>query len=334
MDKFISAKVKDNINKMLIRLTQQELNILSEPNSPYKLVDKTKNGMYIPNGIPVQLIRKYAKKISKAITGEEVKLDTTKGKDKYLMQDALFSLIANYVANSIISTIEFEKVFSGDPAFYSRKTVSKIVRVEDKTKLPNKGKSGVVYVTSDNEKAYEYSEGKYQEIADKNLVGVTRITSEVTLQDGSVVKESIIVDNVWDSYSDKIKRLGSTLSPGDEMRLHYAPEELEKHKELQIKEYTNMNVEDIKAQSVYMDYMSDVFKKQLLIDHIRAIDPDKFKTYCNAHNIKFETAISKIYEDDDFYKEIYNLYEEIHESVENELESQLDPYEGITVADA
>jgi hypothetical protein len=50
-----------------------------------------------------------------------------------------------------------------------------------------------------------------------------------------------------DSFSDKIKRLGSTLSPGDEMRLHYTDEELAKYPELAISDYTNMNVEDINA---------------------------------------------------------------------------------------
>lgn len=97
------------------------------------------------------------------------------------------------------------------------------------------------------------------------------------MKDGSVVKQDIIVDDVYDTFSDKIKRLGSTLSPGDEMRLHYTPEELEKYKELSITDYTNINVEDINAQSVFADHIRTNFKKQLLIDHIRAIDPESLK---------------------------------------------------------
>lgn len=136
-DTFISEEIKTNINSILISLTKHELDRLSEPNSPYKMVKK-QNGMYLPEGVPAQLIRRYAKSISKALGGEEVTIATTQGADMYLMQDALFSLIASYVANSAISTIEFEKVFSGDPAFYKRSTVEKTQRVKNKSSLPKR----------------------------------------------------------------------------------------------------------------------------------------------------------------------------------------------------
>jgi hypothetical protein len=111
------------------------------------------------------------------------------------------------------------------------------------------------------------------------------------------------------------------------MRLHYTPEELEKYKELSITDYTNVNVEDINAQSVFADHIRTNFKKQLLIDHIRAIDPEKFKKYCEKNGIDFEKSIAKIYNSSDFFNEIYNLYSEIHSKVDKELAQQVDPYD-------
>jgi hypothetical protein len=83
---------------MLIGATKQELEKLSDENSPYKMVSK-RNGKYIPNGIPTQLILSYANKISKALENKGVYFETTQGLDETVAQDALFSLIANYVAN-------------------------------------------------------------------------------------------------------------------------------------------------------------------------------------------------------------------------------------------
>jgi hypothetical protein len=53
-----------------------------------------------------------------------------------------------------------------------------------------------------------------------------QITERVTLANGQTAESSIYVDIVNDSFSDKIKRLGSTLSPGDEVRPSYTDEEL------------------------------------------------------------------------------------------------------------
>jgi hypothetical protein len=104
------------------------------------------------------------------------------------MQDALFSLIASYVANSAISVIEFEKVFSGDPAFYKRSTVEKTQRVKNKSSLPKKGKSGVVYITDNNEAVYIYDGNQYKPLKDLSGYGVERISTTIQMKDGSAVK--------------------------------------------------------------------------------------------------------------------------------------------------
>jgi len=76
---------------------------------------------YKPTGIPVGLLNKYANAIHGKINNKQTKDAYSDLENSTILSDALFSLIANYAVNSAISIIEFEKVFSGDPAFYSRK---------------------------------------------------------------------------------------------------------------------------------------------------------------------------------------------------------------------
>lgn len=330
---FISQEIKTSINEMLIGATKQELDKLSDENSPYKMVSK-RNGKYIPNGIPTQLILSYANKISKTLENKGTYFETTQGLDETVAQDALFSLIANYVANQAISVIEFEKVFSGDPAFYSIKNAETPKRVKDKSSLPKEGKSNVLYITEDDGVAYKWNGKSYIKQSTEDVTTMQQITERVTLANGQTAESSIYVDIVSDSFSDKIKRLGSTLSPGDEMRLSYTDEELQKYPDLAITNYTNMNVEDINAQSMFIDHVSSIFERQLLIDHIRAIDKSKLEEYCKNNNVNFEKTIAAIYEDDDVFKSVYNLYEDIKPKIKKELKSQLKPYNDITVCDA
>jgi hypothetical protein len=210
---------------MLIGATKQELEKLSDENSPYKMVSK-RNGKYIPNGIPTQLILSYANRISKALENKGVYFDTTQGLDETVAQDALFSLIANYVANQAISVIEFEKVFSGDPAFYSIKNAEKANRVKNKASLQKEGKAGVLYIAQDTGTAYKWNGTSYVKQNAEDVSSMQQITERITLSNGQTTESSIYVDVVNDNFSDKIKRLGSTLSPGDEMRLSYTEEEL------------------------------------------------------------------------------------------------------------
>jgi len=94
------------------------------------------------------------------------------------------------------------------------------------------------------------------------------------------------------------------------LRLYYSKEELEKggRKMLSIDSYTNMNVEDVEMKSVFMDTIEKSFRKQLLIDNIRMLDFDKFNKYCSEHGISFGDGIDKIYKDDKFFKEIYDMF--------------------------
>ena len=55
------------------------------------------------------------------------------------------------------------------------------------------------------------------------------------------------IDFVTDKHSDKIKRLGAILSPGQKMRTDYPDYILKKYPELRSTKYTVLNIGDIKS---------------------------------------------------------------------------------------
>jgi hypothetical protein len=188
-----------------------------------------KTGMYVPKGIPEQLLNRYTKILQEADYGSYGNAYDSED----LLHHALFSLIGSHVANTAVSIIEVEKIFSGDPAFYKKKAL--------------KSKS--------------------------------KITIDYQFESGEIASEEVEVENLQDVFSDKIKRLGGTLSPGQELRLDFTDEELEFDPTLKCTKYTNLNVEDINIPSLFLDEIEKQFKKQLVVDMIRSGKPKGFTTF-------------------------------------------------------
>ena len=294
------------INRKLIDQTEKELFRISRPGSPLQLAEyNSRTGFYIPKGIPEQLLNRYTKILQESGYGSFGKAYDAED----LLHHALFSLIGSHVVNTATSIIEVEKIFSGDPAFYKKKT------------LKNKSK----------------------------------ITIDRTFDTGEIASEEVEVENLDDVFSDKIKRLGGTLSPGQELRLDFNDEELEFDPTLKCTKYTNLNIEDIKIPSLFLDEIRDQFKKQLLVDIIRSNTPKGFTTFLtNLQNerkntnerlkkegknlrpeITFEGAIDKIYSDNKVFEQMWALLtDKERSSIEDMLQQQMSPYEKITVSDA
>jgi hypothetical protein len=189
-----------------------------------KEIDKSVDPYIIPRAIPNQLVQEY-KRLFKAANYNKEDLKSlytaTKG-----AADIALSIVGNFVAGSMISTIEVEKVITGDPAFY-----------------------------------------KWKYFLDKNK---KRVQQKVTI-DGITLG----VDILDEKDTDKIKRLGSVLSPGSELRLDYTEDILKRFPELRGRKYTNANISDISAKSVYIDDLKLRFGKQLLADYVRKNRPDQ-----------------------------------------------------------
>ena len=69
------------------------------------------------------------------------------------------------------------------------------------------------------------------------------------------------IDFVTDKHSDKIKRLGAILSPGQKLRTDYPDYILKKYPELRSTKYTVLNVGDIKSKSEYLTEIRSIFAK-------------------------------------------------------------------------
>ncbi|QWM90615.1 hypothetical protein [uncultured phage cr61_1] len=291
----------DSINEYLVNKTLQELLVISQP-GPLLLVEN-KDGQHLPKYIPAQFLEVYRKLLS------DSKLFGTAGiyNNKAVLASTLFSLIGNYVVNSQISTIEIEKVFSGDPAQY-------------KWKGSKTSKSKVTAIIN----------GNTYEIVDKVL-------------------------NLSDLHSDKIKRLGSMLSPGLEVRNQYNGYEeilldIPNHTK-----YTVLDIEDVKAPSLFYELTKQNFKVLLVVDKIRngKVDEylDKFTDQLSnelydlakekkGDSVKYKrisvnNVIDLLYSDADYFNRFYNMLpKDLKENIESDLDLQMSPYKKINVCDA
>nr|DAS39571.1 MAG TPA: hypothetical protein [Caudoviricetes sp.] len=121
----MSDELLDNINRQLIKKTHDELSKLSE-DGPLNLVRYNRStDSYMPIGLPEHMLDKYINTL-----GENNVTETDSAYDNEdAITHATFSLIANHTVNSIISTIEVEKIFTGDPALYKEKYGSSTSKV-------------------------------------------------------------------------------------------------------------------------------------------------------------------------------------------------------------
>jgi len=265
-----SEELLNLINNKLIRQTDEELYRLATDESLKLVYFDPNTRRYKPQGIPSQLLQRYGDRLQKAELINGKYTPYSKLNDDY-DADALYSLVANHVANYATSIIEIEKVFMGDPAYYKYKDINGAFSTKD-----------VTYTTS--------------------------------LGEGVTITQTIAVSNLNEKDSDKTKRLGAGLSPGSEMRLQYNERELAALNDdtLNTDRYTNLNIEDISAASLFLNIkngIKDKFKKQLLVNYIRSEKPlffDKFlKSYKDKKgksvSLTFERGIDMIYNVDGVY---------------------------------
>lgn len=310
----ITQDALDKINQKLISVVDTSIENLSAPGDPLQLVSKdSETGLYSPTRIPKQLLSTYLKKMQDAgiIKGASIYSKAKTEKNKYAEQQATYSLLANHIINTILSIMEVEKVYSGDPAQY-------------KYKINKNDPTTSIEVTD------------YQ-------IGKNRINFKTT------------VDNIYDKFSDKIKRLGGTQSPGNKLRLDWSKEELAEDPELASHHYTKCEVEDIEIPSAHLDVVESTFRIQLLVDYVRNNKIDKFDKYVeekiaerekqNEELIKHgkqpkrslnrERVIDLIYNNETVRQEVTKIVgKEGASFITETLYSQIGPYTNITVTDA
>ena len=299
----IDDSLLTNVNSFLIDLVDEQLEKVCNPESQYQLgAYNEQQGVYLPLAIPEQMLQKYADDLAELELGQEASVYSSGDVD--LQANSFYSLIANTVLNTMVSVIEDEKIFSGDPALF------------------------------------KYSKKESVKITDTFEFNVGGIVDKCTI--------SLDVDELHDLFSDKIKRLGSTNSPGELVRLSYSQSEIKSLKNgenLNCKFYTNLNIQDINAKSVFYQENKDKVKKQVLIDIIRTSDLDVVNQLLNelknsTESEKDKARINKEYligliysdrkiQDENITYEQYilnSLLDETISMIDDLVKSKTDPY--------
>ena len=195
----------------------------------------------------------------------------------------------------------------------------------------------------------------------KNHKNPRTVSCDITLKDGTIINATESVHMISEKYSDKIKRLGSVMSPGSSVRNDYSQDELNTefrgvkiNTGLDCSTYTNLNIQDIVVQSTVIKDIMDHFERQLLVDIIRCETPDffnefsvkKYADYLKKENGSvnldkinkqeaFEYGINRIYDDYKTFQYLKNkLDSKLKKEIDERLPKQIGPYNKITVADA
>lgn len=291
-----ATALRNSINALLLSKVRQELDTLATDEN-LQLIVKTNNG-YLNNGLPKDILKYYQNQITDQYgTVDDVTLEGS----------AVYSAIANHVLRTMMSIIEVEKIFTGDPAMY-----------------------------------------KWITYKDKQLSKTTKdsLTKEVKLYDGSVEKVSVSMLKSKDV--DKIKRLGGVLSPGVNLKTQFTEREKEILKDFGTSKYTFMNVSDVKAQSIYLDSISNIFMQNEIVQALKRSFTDKYiienfssVVGLDPKNVKrVQKIYYSIYRHPEYIDKVLSALkntaenEAIVDDIQNRVNDSLGPYRDITVSDA
>lgn len=311
-----SNDLKKAVNKKLVSQTYAELDRISQENSPIQLAKyDSYTGMYIPTAVPQAMLKRYMDALQKSGHARGNFGGPYDGSATDVAQHALFSLIANHVANTAVSVIELEKVFTGDPACYKYS--------DNKTEGEETQTINIEYVTKDGKTAKAKVE--VSNVSDifgdkiKRLGGFLSPGQEQRL-----------------SYTDQELEYDKYLSEKNKPEL-YMP--------LSGSKYTNLNVEDVEVPSLFLHEQRQMFKTALVVGIIRNEANSKFDSIFNDINknrakenknpLTKEQVISILYSRYDYIEQIYkSLSKDKKKTIDTQLEQQMAPYKNINVCDA
>lgn len=274
----LTADITDYLNNIV----DQELKQLAKPGS-LNIVTELEDGRYISRAIPYQILDWYSNKYF-----ERGFLDYKEdpyGGNENVDADLTLSAITNNVLGSMMSVIEVEKVFSGDPAFYK----------------------------------WKYKKGKTR-----------KVTASVEFEDGVIEKFTTNVDILAEKHTDKIKRLGAVLSPGDNLNINFSEEILKEHPELRGSKYTNLNISDAIAMNSFIEEITGIFERSALVDVLRNTEK-----YSGKYT---EEELENLYTDESAADKIMNSIKkdniDLYNSIKDSAQSSVNPYTKINVSDA
>lgn len=283
-----AQNLEQDITTFLNTLVDSELSELAKPGS-INMVERLEDGRYKARAIPYQILDWYANKYFER--GYLDYKESPYSGDDNIDSDLTLSAITNNVLGSMMSVIEMEKVFSGDPAFYKWK--------------------------------YKEKKGTKERIT-------REVSAEVAFEDGTIHKFTTDVDILAEKHTDKIKRLGAVLSPGENLNIELSDQILEQHPELRGTKYTNLNISDAVAASEFVNEITEIFERSALVDTIRNTEK-----YADKYT---EEELEELYSNKEKADEILNKIkkedEKLYQSIKDSAQESVNPYTKINVSDA
>lgn len=301
------------INDWLISRVDEELRLLSKQDAAINLVEE-RNGRYYPKGIPTHLLEPYMDQLrEKGFAGDGSFYKVGEEEADMGAVSALYSLIGNHVANTMTSIIEIEKVFSGDPAFYSYKY---------------KGKSRKIKYT-------HVFEGEVSGTVEFEMKDLTDPYSDKIKRLGGLLSPGTNLRLDFDQQFNRHTKSGvQTTSEIDidfkTTQKYFSDDaEINGHAILGTSKYTIVDANDIKCPSTQIKTIQDELKRQIVIDLI------------HTGVVKYSGSIQDLYYNQDKFDAFYESIKEnkigeqtIFEYVDQEVEVSSSAYNDITVADA
>ena len=283
-----AQNLEQDITTFLNTLVDSELSELAKPGI-INMVERLEDGRFKARAIPYQILDWYANKYFER--GYLDYKESPYSGDDDIDADLTLSAITNNVLGSMMSVIEMEKVFSGDPAFYKWK--------------------------------YKEKKGTKERIT-------REVSAEVAFEDGTIHKFTTEVDILAEKHTDKIKRLGAVLSPGENLNIELSDQILEQHPELRGTKYTNLNISDAVAVSEFVNEITEIFERSALVDTIRHTEE-----YADKYT---EEELEELYSNkekaDKILNEIKKEDKKLYQSIKDSAQESVNPYTKINVSDA
>lgn len=287
-----SEEIQEGINASLIRRAEADMErAANDPDN--NIIQKNQEGFYIPKKIPRHILGYHMFKINKSL-GVNVDVQPYSNPNGQIEINAAYSVMANHTVNTMMSLMEYEKVYGGDQAQF-----------------------------------------KWNYFKEKQKVTIT-----VKDQLGKQHKSTVEIKILKDKNTDRVKRLGSGISPGQNVRTQYSQEILERYPELAVDQFTNGYISDYKVISDFLNESSGRFKNHGIVEYLKYKNTDLFNDILFDYNIDEKEFNKRFYVDrnQDFVSEIEkripkNDFEEILKNAA----MQAGPYGGskkINVSDA
>lgn len=342
-NKLANERLYDDINDMLIARVYDDMNKFSQPGVNQLISYKSYKDSSDPNAveewhysnraIPTQLISEYVDLFRKKGRDDIYFNSSVSYSTSNRSEDLVLSVVGNYVVQSMISTIEVEKVLSGDPAFYkwnySKTTAQKYIngRMVEFSVLTDKDTDKIkrlgALLSPGSELRTDFSEAEYikfpwlrgskytnatiKDVNAKSLyIGELKSIFQRDLLANVLRKNKApqdVIDNIYfddDVFNEQFK----ALSKEDR-------DNIKRQSELQVKPYNDITVSD--AQ-VFV--RPDMYRKIRMMLGQWSVIPTKIK-YKNYNGDVLETY----YSDD----EAFNI-------IENDRDWMIDPEKAAKVS--